>query len=195
LDEVTELFEESDRQTQNARRAERAAVEAEQYAREQEAPFKAAQEEVDAALADVKSQEDARNERTNELKRKSTEGGVVQQNKAKNELAQHLGEDPLPLRRAKITLEAALKKAEKARAPFEAATKRAEEAASAATDARAAAEEALEDARRKLEEAEAFLAEVKKKPGTPHGAIWWLERELHEKKRFLPAAKGGITKK
>lgn len=68
---------------------------------------------MDAALRDVKSQEEARDARTAELKRKSQEGGVVQQNKAKNELAQHLAEDPLPLRKAKITLEAALKKAEK----------------------------------------------------------------------------------
>src|SRR4051812_3869997 len=78
-------------------------------------------------------------------------GGSVSQGRAKAELAQHLGnhprhalstiislcyyfvfvtiaEDPLPLRKAKITLEAALKRAEKARAPFEAATRAAEEA-------------------------------------------------------------------
>jgi len=181
LDAVSEAFAESERRAEKARRAEA-------KARAEEAPFKAAQEEVDAALAEVKAQEDYRNNRTEELKRKSSEGGVVQQNKAKNELAQHLAEDPLPLRKAKITLEAALKKAEKARAPFEAATREAEAA-------RAAADEALEDARRKLEEAEAYLEEVKKKPGTPHGAIWWLEKELHEKRKFLPSSKGGISKK
>jgi myosin heavy subunit len=194
LDEVMALFAESERQTNIARAAEQEAREAEQAAREQEAPFKAAQEEVDAALAEVKSQEDSRNRKTEELKRKSTEGGVVQQNKAKNELAQHLAEDPLPLRKAKITLEAALKKAEKARAPFEAATKRAEAAAQAAAEARSAAEDALEDARRKVAEAEAYMEEVKRKPGTPHGAIWWLQRELHEQKKFLPTSKGGIKK-
>ena len=37
------------------------------YAREQEAPFKAAQEEVDAALAEVKAQEDYKNNRTEEV--------------------------------------------------------------------------------------------------------------------------------
>jgi hypothetical protein len=67
--------------------------------------WQAAQEEVDAALSDVKSQEETRDNRTAELKRKSSEGGIVQQNKAKAELAQHLAEDPLPLRKAKITLE------------------------------------------------------------------------------------------
>ena len=55
-------------------------------------------------------------------------GGVVSRNKAKNELAQLKAEDPLPLRKARITLEAALKRAEKTRAPFEAATKVAEDA-------------------------------------------------------------------
>jgi len=139
-------------------------------------------------LADVKAQESARDARTAELQRKSTEGGVVQQNKAKNELAQHLAEDPLPLRKAKITLEAALKRAEKARAPFEAATR-------AAEAARQAAEEALEDASRKVAEAEAYLEEVKAKPGSPHGAIWWIERELQEQKKYLPASKGGVIKR
>jgi len=154
------LVDESARQVENARR--------------EEAPFKAAQEEVDAALRDVKAQEDARNSRTEELKLKSTQGGVVQQNKAKNELAQHLAEDPLPLRRAKITLEAALKKAEKARAPFEAATKAAEAA---------------------LQEAEDYLEELKKRPGNPQGGIWWLERELQEQRKYMPSSKGGIAKK
>ena len=38
--------------------------------------------------------------------------------RAKVSLEAHLAEDPLPLRKAKITLEAANKKAERARAPF-----------------------------------------------------------------------------
>jgi len=142
-------------------------------AREAEAPFKAAQEEVDAALRDVKSQEEARNQRTQELQLKSTQGGVVQQNKAKNELAQHLAEDPLPLRKAKITLEAALKKAEKARAPLLAATLAAEAA---------------------LAEAEAYLIEVKSRPGSPEGRIWWMQRQVAEQRKYLPSSKGGVAK-
>jgi hypothetical protein len=47
----------------------------------------------------------------------------VSRNKARAELAQLKAEDPLPLRKAKITLEAATKRADKARAPFEAATR------------------------------------------------------------------------
>jgi len=166
LDEVLAAFKELDIQAQEARR--------------QEAPFKAAQEEVNAALSDVKAQEDAKNSKTELLKKQSEEGGVVQQNKAKALLASHLNEDPLPLRKAKITLEAALKKAEKARAPFEAARKKADDAAEAA--------------QARVQEAEEYLEEIKRKPGSPHGAIWWMERELHEQKAYLPERKGGIKK-
>jgi len=180
LEEVSNAFAESDKQAQFARQAEA-------EARHVEAPFKAAQEEVEAAMADVTAKENEKKRRTEELQKKSEEGSVVQQNKAKAELAQHLAEDPLPLRKAKITLDAARKKAEKARAPFEAATR-------AAEAARQKAEDALDQTRLRVAEAEAYLAEVKAKPGTPHGAIWWLERELHERKQYLPERKGGIKK-
>ena len=42
--------------------------------------------------------QDAYNARTEELKQKSETGGVVSRNKASQELAIHLSEDPLPLR-------------------------------------------------------------------------------------------------
>jgi chromosome segregation ATPase len=177
LDAVTAAFATSDEKAKIARKAEA-------EAREKEAPFKAAQEEQQAAMDEVKKQEDAYNNKTETLKRQSEEGGVVAQNKAKNLLAQHLAEDPLPLRKAKVTLEAAVKKAEKARAPFEAATKESEAA-------RAKAEEALEESRLRVQEAEDYLQEVKKKPGNPHGSIWFMERALEEQKKFLPERKGG----
>merc|ERR1712137_3483 len=101
-----------------------------------------AKQELEAALAEVKAQEDAYNQKKAELERKSTEGGVVSQNKAKAELAQHLAEDPLPLRRAKITQEAAVKKAERATKAAAEAVVAAENAAKQATEDRAAAEKA-----------------------------------------------------
>jgi len=222
LDEVSAAFAEADRTAKaaaaalkeaNARAAEatereNAALAAEAEAREQEAPFKKAQEEVDAALTDVRSQEQTRDSKTADLQKKSTEGGVVSQNRAKAELAQHLAEDPLPLRKAKITLEAAYKKAEKARAPFEAATKAAEAARAVASEAAAAAraakdasesakraaDAAVEDARRRVAEAEAYLNELKSRPGCAHGALWWIDRELTEQKAYLPESKGGYRK-
>jgi len=94
--------------------------------------------------------------------------GVVQRNKAKNELAQHLSEDPLPLRQAKITQEAATKKAERARIAADAAHHAAESArveaekaqreakiaADAAHAAKVEAERVKQEAERDHEEAE-----------------------------------------
>jgi len=116
--------------------------------------------EAQTAAADLARQENEFNSRTKELELKSTVGTAVQQNKAKAELAQHLASDPLPLRKAKITNEAAVKKLLK-----------------------------------KVHEAEAYLEEVKQKPGAAAGAMWWLDRELHEAKAYMPQAKGGYQKK
>jgi len=251
LDEVQAAFKEADARHKEAaaslREAERSAAEAasreadakataadakakeedakakEAEAVKQEAPFKAAQEELNAALAEVKKQEDEYNNKIADCEARSEQGGVVQRNKAKNELAQLKAEDPLPLQRAKITLEAAEKRAAKARAPFEAATKTAQvarqaaeeasnaaqQAAQAASNARQAAdaakaesertkqvaEDALNEAKRQVKEAEDYLEEIKSKPGCAHGALWWIDRELHEAKAYIPESKGGYRKK
>ena len=82
----------------------------------------------EAALKAVKAEEDAYNAKTQELQTKSEGahhstyccclmaqiGGGVAGMRAKNELAQHLSEDPLPLRRAKISAESAVKRNERA---------------------------------------------------------------------------------
>jgi len=170
-------------------------------ARNAAAAAAAAKIELEAALAELKAQEDAYNSKKEDLQRKSQEGGVVSRNKAANELAQLLAEDPLPLRRAKITQEAAIKKAERTRIESEAAAEAAAQAkknaaAAAVESARAkeAAEAAVDAAIQKVDEAEAFLQEVKRKPGQAQGAIWWLERELFEQRKYLPVARGGIAK-
>jgi len=95
-------------------------------------------------------------------------------------LAQHLASDPLPLRKAKITQEAAVKKAKRA--------------VKAAAEASAAAEAALDDCQKKFEEAEAYLIEVKSKPGSAQGQLFWIERELKEAKFYLPEKRGGQKK-
>ena len=207
---------------------------AELAVREEE--VKKTQAELAAALEEVKKQEEAYKKKTEELTRKSEEGGVVSRNKAKNELAQHLAEDPLPLRQAKITAEAAVRKAEKAtkaaaearitaeadaekasqaavaaaadaqqasaaRADAEAARGQAEAARAQAEAARADAEEkkaaadaAVDAAQAAVADAEAALAELKANPGNSEGALWWMDRELHEKKKYMPMRKGGIAK-
>merc|ERR1712063_22411 len=164
----------------DAKATEAEAVSKENAAREAEAPFKAAQEEVESALAEVHKQESEYQGKIADCQRRSEEGGVVQRNKAKAELAQLQAEDPLPLSRAKITLEAAQKRAEKARAPF--------------AEARAKAEAAMDEASRRVDEAQAYLNEIKNQPGQPYGSIWWVDRELHEQKKYLPTSRGGIAK-
>jgi len=208
LDEVIAAFEECERKNQEATEAlrEAQAREAESRRRENEArqreeELQAAKAELEEALREVQAQEDAYNAKTDQLKRASEAGGLVQRNKAKNELAQHLAGDPLPLRKAKITQEAAVNKADRAAKAAAESRRNAEEAARQAANARAqseqakeAAEEAVEEARRKVAEAEAYFEEAKNK-GVPKGAMWFMERELHERKAFLPTAKGGYAKK
>jgi len=182
LDQVMKALAESEKRAQEAKTKM-----AESKSREAEA--KAAQQELEAALKELKAQEDEFNNKTNTLKTKSEDesSSVVARNKAKNELSQHLASDPLPLRKAKITQEAAVKKADKA-------TAAASEALKAAVAAQQAAEAAVEDTQKKVEEAEAYLMEVKSKPGSAQGQIWWLERELKEARAYLPERKGGYKK-
>jgi len=227
LNEVTAAFEEADRTAAEAsaafkdaaakekeakfRAAEAKSTEAEAVARENEAleaeaPFKKAQDELNAALANLHSQEVAYKNRTEDLTKRSETGGVVTRNKAKAELEIHVREDPLPLRQAKISTEAAERKADKVRAPFKEAREKAEKARAIATaaadeatasadaaakarkraeNAKLQAEAALEDAQNKVAEAEAYLAEVKQR--IPKGTGWWLDRELAEKKKYMPS--------
>jgi len=209
FDEVQVAFQESETKHQqaaaalkesHAREAEARTKEAEAKTREEEA--EAAKRELEAALADLKAKESEYNNKTQDLTKKSeSASGVVAQNKAKAELAQHLNEPTMPLRKARITQEAAVKKAEKtkqaaadARAAAEAAVHSSVQARKASEAAKAAAEAAVEAAKVKVDEAEAYLQEVKAKPGNAQGSLWWLERELHEARAFLPEKKGGYKK-
>ena len=138
-----------------------------------EAPLKKANEELAVVVNEIAALEKAKADKLAELEKIiNGSDGAVKKGKATQEKAQLLAEDPLPLRKAKITQEAALKRVEKARAPFTAATE-------AAEAARKAAEQAFVDA-------QAALDELKKKGGTPHGTVWWMERVLHEKMKFMP---------
>jgi len=177
------------------------------------AAAKTAADEQRAALDVLKKEEQTFNDKKAELQAKSETSGVAGMT-AKNQLAQLLSEDPLPLRKAKITAEAAAKKTEKANKEAQAAKEKAqleyesseaariaaeeaerqaeadrisaESAAAQAESDRIAAEESLRESEQKLAEAEAFLAEVKKKSTKTHGTFWWLERELAERKKYMP---------
>jgi regulator of protease activity HflC (stomatin/prohibitin superfamily) len=110
-----------------------------------------------------------------------------------------LAEDDLPYQKAKVTQAAVLKKLTKARnraetveAAAQAAAKQAaedkkaaEEAAEAAAQAKVLADEAEAAAAAAQAEAQAQLDELKAQGGTPHGKIWWMERIVAERKKFM----------
>lgn len=150
-----------------AQKAIDAAGEALNSAQDAAAHAKKAQDELAASVAALAAEEKALADKLSGLEAIANgNDGVVKKNKAKNEIEQMKAEDPLPLRKAKITQAAALKKAEKATA---------------------AAEVALQAAAKAFADAEEQLAAVKKAGGgVAQGRIFWMERELAEKKKFMP---------
>jgi len=141
-----------------------------------------AEEENKAALAELKKQEDEYHHKCADLEAKSKEGNIVQKNKAVQELAQLKAEDPLPLRKAKITQESSVRKAEKSRKEAEAATARTAEKTRQV-------ETLTKEAEKKFDEAQQYLEEVKAKGGSSQGDIWWMQREITEAKKYLPKSK------
>eukprot|EP01130_Rhizamoeba_saxonica_P000181 TRINITY_DN10177_c0_g1_i1.p1 TRINITY_DN10177_c0_g1~~TRINITY_DN10177_c0_g1_i1.p1 ORF type:complete len:353 (+),score=153.72 TRINITY_DN10177_c0_g1_i1:51-1061(+) len=161
------------------------------------AKAEAAENDLQKALAELHAQEEDYNNQCEMLRKKSEEGGVVSRGRAKNELEQLLSQDPLPLNRAKLDTAAATKKAAKATAAAKESQQAAEQAAEQAAAAAAQAEESaahaeaqVQVAAAKIQEAEDFLEEVKSRPGGGQGAIWWIERELAEARKYMP--RGGV---
>jgi len=136
-----------------------------------------AEKENKKALEELRAEEKAFEDKKAALEKtkNDTSIGIVKRNSAANQLDQLLSEDPLPLRKAKINQAAAVKKSERA-------TK-------AAEAAEAKAEAAVKNAEAKLQEALEFLQRAKASGGVAKGAIWWMEREITEKKKYLPASR------
>jgi len=99
------------------------------------------------------------------------------------------GENPLPLRKAKITQEAALRKCEKERKAAQAALAELQVKTAEAEEKTRNVEAAVRETEAKFQEARDFLEEVKAKGGAALGAIWWMERELKEAQKYLPKKK------
>ena len=179
LDEVSKQLAECETKAAEAKKSATAAA-----AKQKEA--EAAEAEVTKALNDVKAQEEAKENKRAALQKKIETAGLVARNAAIQELAKLDSEDDLPLRRAKTTLEAAQRKAAKA-------TKAATEAREKADADSKSANEAVELTQKKVVEAEEYLKEVEESSGAAgKGTMWWMQRELEEKKKFMPARKGGL---
>jgi len=156
-------------------------------AKEAAEKLKKAEAELRAAVEDLKKQEDEYKGKVSALEAKTQDSSLstVAKNKAVAELAQLKAEDPLPLRKAKITQEAALRKVEKERKAADAATAKAEKSRLESEEKQAQLETAEKDLQSKMTEAEEALEAIKKEGGVPLGAIWWMEKELAEARKFL----------
>jgi hypothetical protein len=139
-----------------------------------EKKVKQAEAELQAAIKELEALETAYKSKCAELEAiGNSDAGAVKKNKAKNELAQLQGEDPLPLRKAKLTQGAALKRVEKERVAMEVAT--------------AAVAEEVAKAKAAVAEAVLTIEAIKKAGGgVAHGAVWWMEREIVEMRKFMP---------
>jgi hypothetical protein len=126
---------------------------------------------------------------------------------AVQELAQAKNEDPLPLRKAKLTQDAVVRKLAKVTAAAQVVTEEANNKAAAAKDAANQATLARVEAEKKREEAELAVVAVKNaiavvqeqiqqvseeldrlkaSPSNPLGLLWYKSRQLEEKKKSLP---------
>jgi len=191
LEEQTKVLEVSKRAADELSKTLNDQRRAEEAVRQSEA-------ELRSAVDDLRRQEEAYQTQITTLDSKSKDmtTSTVTRNKAAAELAQLKQENPMPLRKAKITQEASLRKVEKERKAAEQATLLAENASRAADEAKEAAhrqtqvvEAAVRDMGEKLQEAHEYLEEIKRKGGVAFGNIWWMERELKEAQKYLPKSK------
>jgi len=189
-EEARAAAEEARERAEEARAAAEEAKAREDEAIEKEKPFKIAQEELERALAELHRQEEEYARRCKELEDRSVDPnlGVVQKNKAVNELAQLKSQDPLPLRQAKITTEAAERKADKARAPFKDARERAEVARAEAERTHNEAEKSKREAERTHNEAEKAKRQAEKSAQEAEEARAESDRAVEEVYKALEEA-------
>jgi len=149
-----------------------------------EEELKKAEAENKAALEELHKQEKEYNDKVSSLEAKSTDSSLstVQKNKAANELQQLKSEDPLPLRKAKINQGATVRKCEKASVEAQKQTLVVEQK-------KVEVEKLVEDANKKFDEAQNYFNEVKSRPGSAEGDLWFINRELTEAKKYLPQKK------
>lgn len=164
--------------------AANAAAAADASAQAAAASEQAAEEQHDATV-ELEAQEKAKADAiaTEETKAADETLSTVKRNKAKAQLAILKSEDAQPLRRARITQEAAERKARKAAKAALAAATDAAIAKQRAEKASAAAEKAMEEADKEVEALTDQLEEAKAAcsgSGLEDGTIWWLDREFEE---------------
>jgi len=144
----------------------------------------AAEAEQQAALDALRAEKEAHQKKLDDLEKLSTDDSLstVKRNKAANELQQLKSEDPLPVRKAEITQEAALRKVAKQK-------KIASEKTAATEAQKLEVEKAEEEGQAKVDECVEEIEELKKCGGETFGTFWWMEREIEEAQKYLPKHK------
>lgn len=142
-----------------------------------------AENELRTVLKTLEEEEEKYNSTIKELETRSNDQGlgIVARNTAANRLQQLRSTDYLPLRKAKINQEAAVRKSEKLSAEAE--------------NKKQIAEEARKEAESSYNEAKSYLDEVASSPTSCDGSIWWMQRSLEEEKHYIPQSMGGYRKK
>eukprot|EP00013_Stygamoeba_regulata_P029482 CAMPEP_0177645824 /NCGR_PEP_ID=MMETSP0447-20121125/9453_1 /TAXON_ID=0 /ORGANISM="Stygamoeba regulata, Strain BSH-02190019" /LENGTH=363 /DNA_ID=CAMNT_0019148329 /DNA_START=81 /DNA_END=1172 /DNA_ORIENTATION=- len=166
------------------------------------ASLKALEAEQQAAVEAFEAEERKYKAECDRLRTLSTDQGVsaLQRSKASVQLQALLAEDPLPLRKAKITQEAVVRRVQKEQAPLLAslASQKAEvaerQAAVAAQEEKVVAqkEQVVQEQQavsNQMDEARARIDKLKSMGGIARGNIWWMEREMFEADKSLARAK------
>jgi glutathione S-transferase len=168
--------------------------------------------ELEAAVAELHAQEAALEKQKTDLeaKKEDPSGGAVSRGKAASMLSSLLDEDPLPLRKAKISQEAALRRVEREQKTsmlktIEAAaqTERCKaklqelhEKEAELEQSKANLDQAIKDLEAsyaelstRMAEAQTVIAELKGRGTSGMGALWWMERSLFEADECLPQSR------
>lgn len=245
--EAKEALERSTKAAEDAKVALEKSIAAEEDAKvatknqeQAEAEAKQVAADMKAATEALENEEKAYNDKIETLTAKSQDPNLstVKRGSFVNQLAQLKAEDPLPLRKAKVTQKAALKKQKKitkqltkltaktkeqeekakqeaknaaesktqadeaavaaAEAKKEAdnaevrsaeAKKEADDSAQAAAESEQKASDALDAATAAFNEARKVLEDLKNSDTPPSGRIWWMQRVMQEKEKFMPKRK------
>jgi len=164
---------------------------AQDAAEEALAAQKAAEEEVRAGLAKIQAEEAKKAAKIAKYKKIAEDDslGTVKRGKAFQQMKKVEGEDPLPLRKAKLEQQAKVRKAKRASKIAAKRAKKATEAAEKAAAAATQAEAAFEEASATVQKLASSLG------GAGEGTLWWMDRELEEAAQFLPKSKQRALRK
>ena len=186
-------------------------MQAEKELREALQQLEMAKAELQAAVDELQRQEEFVQNEMARLQAIAEDAscGIVSKGKAANQLNALHDEDPMPLRKAKITQEAALRAVEKreraavkkhaeasakmdiCRCKFEEQQNKELELEARQAELDAAIHEleaSYAEMNTRMSEAQAAIEELKKQT-CGLGAVWWMERELYEADESLPRSK------